>query len=94
MRPRIGAVGGAGIDVRAEELHHRATVGLLVIAHLTMYTSQGDIEKVAGKGQGRAPLPRARLGGDLVDTLDLVVIGLGTAVLGLWLPTGLTPSYL
>ena len=68
---------------RAPHLHHRAAVGLLVVAradheHLALHAHQP-----AGEGERRAPLPRAGLGREPAHALLAVVVGLRHRRVGL-----------
>ena len=67
----------AGDDRAAPELHHRAAIRLLVVGDLDHVHLRLDAEHLAGEGERRAPLPRARLRGDALHTLLGVVVGLG-----------------
>ncbi len=72
---RVGARGGH--DLRSPRLHHVAAVGLLVVAHPHHVDLHVDAEELPGEGEGAAPLPGARLRGEALHALLLVVEGLG-----------------
>ena len=71
---RVGARGRD--DLRAPGLHHVPPVGLLVVAHPHHVDLHVDAEELAGEGERAAPLPGARLGGEALHALLLVVEGL------------------
>ena len=81
--PRDGLRAGAGEHLGSEHLHHGLAIGLLVEAHAHHEDLAIDAEEVAGHGQRRAPLAGARLGGDALDALRLVVVSLGDGRIGL-----------
>ena len=81
--PRLGQVRRRAMHGRAPRLHHRAAIGLLVIAgadhpHLAL-----QAEEPTGEGQRRAPLAGARLGRELLDAGRGVLVGLGHGRVGL-----------
>ena len=60
-----------------------APVRFLLIAHLDHVDLAFHAEEVAGQGERAAPLAGAGLGGDALDALLLVVVGLGDGRVGL-----------
>ena len=74
--PRLGGVAGRADHARAPALHHRAAVGLLVVARADHVDHALEPEQAAGERQRRAPLARARLGGEPLDAGLLVGVGL------------------
>ncbi len=73
----LGDVGGGRVHGAPERLHHRAPIGLLVVAGPNLPDLALDVEHLAGEGQRRAPLARTRLGGQLRDPGLGVVVRLG-----------------
>src|SRR3954452_20842051 len=71
---RLGAVARRAVHARAPRLHHRAPVGLLVIAGADHEDLALEPEQRAGEGERGAPLARAGLGCELLDA------GLGVLV--------------
>src|SRR4029078_6503721 len=61
---------------RAEHLHQRTPVGLLVVRDAHHVDVDLEAEERAGEGERRAPLARARLGRDPLDALARVVVRL------------------
>ena len=84
----LGAVRGGGVDAGPPDVHERPAVGLLVVAHLDHVDGAFQGEKVAGQGQGAAPLAGPGLGGQPLDARRLVVVGLGHRGVGLVAPRG------
>ena len=79
-----GGVGRWGlVHLAPRGLHHQAAVGLLVVADAHHVDSHSRPKMRAGEGQRAAPLAGAGLGGQPLDAGLAVVVGLGTAVLGL-----------
>ena len=74
---------GLGKHVGAPGLHQDAAVGLLVVADAHHVDRRTHVEDRAGHGQRAAPLARAGLGGDALDALHLVVVGLRDGGVGL-----------
>src|SRR5918996_5839277 len=71
------------MDGRAEQLHHRATVRLLLIAGGDLPDLTLEVEQCARERQGAAPLPRTGLGGQAADALGSVVVRLRDRGVGL-----------
>ena len=65
-----------GRDVSLERLHDVAAERLLLVGALHHEHVQVESEVVGGLGERRAPLARARLGGDARELLGLGVVGL------------------
>ena len=59
-RPASVSVGGAAVHRRAPHLHHRAAVGLLVVARADHEHLALHVHQPAGEGERGAPLPGAR----------------------------------
>ncbi len=76
-RPALVWFDGEGMTFGAPELHHALAVRLLVEGDLDHVDGALEAEHLAGKGDGRAPLAGAGLGGDALGPGDLVVVGLG-----------------
>ena len=80
---RLGQVGGARVDGRAEGLHEHPAVRLGLEGRLDLPDLHLDAEGLTGERQRRAPLTGAGLGGELGDALRGVVVRLGHGRVGL-----------
>ena len=76
-RPALVSSEGLGVDLGAPDVHHRAAVGLLLVADLDHEDLALHVEQRAGEGQRGAPLAGPGLGGQAVDAFHLVVVRLG-----------------
>ena len=78
-RERAGRCDALG----APSVHHQPPVGFLVVADLDHVNLQVYAEVLGRECDRRAPLPRARLGGQAADALLVVVVGLRHGGVGL-----------
>ncbi len=69
-------VTGAGGHLCPKGFHHRAAIGLLIVADFHHVDFALEVEERAGKAEGGAPLAGAGLGGEALYPFLLVVIGL------------------
>ena len=67
----FGFMRGTGHHVTAPHVHHRAAIGLLMVAHFDHEHLALDAKLLAGEGHGTAPLPGTGLGREAADSLDL-----------------------
>ena len=81
--PGLGPVGGAAVHRRAPHLHHRAAVGLLVVARADHEDLALHAHQPAGEGKRGAPLPGTGLGREPAHALLAVVVGLRHGRVGL-----------
>ena len=81
--PHGGFVAGAGGHRRAERLHQRAAVGLLVVAHPHHENFASEAKEIAGHRQRRSPLARAGFRDQQLHALGLVIEGLCNRRIGL-----------
>jgi len=72
----LGFVAGAGDAGGSVGFHHHAAVGLAVKAYFDHVYFAFHVEEFTGNRKCDAPLTGAGLGGNTLDTLFLVVIGL------------------
>ncbi len=86
LPPDLRSLAGARVDVGSVELHHHPPVGLLLVADADHVDLDFDVEEGAAEGERRAPLARAGLGGEPLDALPHVVVGLGDRRVGLVAP--------
>jgi hypothetical protein len=93
-RPALVSVLGLATHSAPQAVHHRFAIGFLIETDANHEHFAGKAELGTGKCQGAAPLAGTGLGGEAFDAEDLVVVCLRNGVLGLWLPGGLTPSFL
>src|SRR5439155_10597793 len=75
--PRTRERARRAVHGRAPGLHHRASVGLLVIGGADHEDLAVEPEQRAGEGEGRAPLARSRLGRQALDPSARVLVRLG-----------------
>ena len=80
---RFGQRRGRRHALRAPRVHHQAAVGLLVVADLDHEYLEVDAEVLGREGDRRAPLSGAGLGGQVLDALFVVVVGLRHGGVGL-----------
>ncbi len=80
---RVGGVARRADHGRAPALHHRAPVGLLVVARADHVDHALEPEQRAGERERRPPLPGAGLRGQALDAGLLVGIRLGHRAVGL-----------
>ena len=73
----LGRVRGRAVDGRPPGLHHRAAVGLLVVARADHPHLALEPEQLAGERQRRSPLAGAGLGRELLDPGLGVLVRLG-----------------
>ena len=76
LRPGLGRVARRADHRGAPALHHRAPVGLLVVARADHVDDALEPEQAAGERERRAPLAGAGLGGEPLDAGLLVGVGL------------------
>ncbi len=81
--PRLRIRTGTGRHLGPKGLHEHPPVGLLLVAHPHHIDPDVDSEESARHCQRAAPLPGARLRGQLRDPLGLVVVSLGHGGIGL-----------
>src|SRR5207237_9862491 len=72
----LSTSGRRWIYLGAVGLDHRAPIRLLLIAGVHHVHGALEPEQSARECERASPLPRARLGGQTADALDLVVVGL------------------
>jgi len=80
---RFGQRRGRRHALRAPRVHHQAAVGLLVVADLDHEYLAGRCRSAGREGDRRAPLSGAGLGGQVLDALFVVVVGLRHGGVGL-----------
>ena len=78
----LGLIGWTGEHLSAPDLHHGAPIGFRPVGrtHLPDFTVNSELG--AGKGQGRAPLPRPGFCGQALDPLPGVIEHLGYSGIG------------
>src|SRR5207248_9963991 len=81
--PSVRLLAERAVHLRSPRLHHRAAVGLLVVAGSDHEDFALEVEEAAREGEGRAPLPGAGLRDQARDARLLVLERLRDGTVGL-----------
>ena len=79
----FGVHGGGAVAASSVEVHEHAAVGLGFVGGADLPHLNVNVEHGARVAEGGSPLTSTRLGGEVLDAFDLVVVGLRQSGVGL-----------